>query len=217
MTRRRCREHPRIRTYGGPTSVNLRPNTRHIPRRHTDTTPHYFPRGDTALHFEVCKCGVAGPRAKVDTCGPPYRGLSHAVALHQCNDTSVIPEASENAPVHRSLDCIVLHVTTVMLAPRVGDSALTSRDNVTPLHNVAPPRAPFAVTDLLIIRWHPSNSAKREASPPQPAFASRCTTGRPPPIFCFFGTDSTDSPDCLPILLPSVSDFYFLVLLFLHF
>ena len=127
-----------------PTSVNLRPNTRHIPHRHTDTTPHYFPRGDTALHFEVCKCGVAGPRAKVDTCGPPYRGLSHTVALHQCNDTSVMPEASENAHVHRSLDCIVLHVTTVMLAPRVGDSALTSRDrpNVTPLHNVGRPAPP---------------------------------------------------------------------------
>jgi len=33
----------------------------------------------------------------------------------------------------------------------------------------------------------------------------------------FFGTDSTDSPDCLPILL-SIPGFYFLVFfLFLHF
>ena len=146
MTRRRCREHPRIRTYGGPqvSTYVQTPGT-----FHADTptpTPHYFPRGDTALHFEVCKCGVAGPRAKVDTCGPPYRGLSHAVVLHQCNDTSVMPEASENAHVHRSLDCIVLHVTTVMLAPRVGDSALTSRDNVTPLHNVGPPPAPASLS-----------------------------------------------------------------------
>ena len=34
----------------------------------------------------------------------------------------------------------------------------------------------------------------------------------------FFGTDSTDSPDCLPIgLLLSISVYYFLVFLYFHF
>ena len=45
-----------------PTSADLRPQT-----RHTTTTPHYFPRGNTRLHFEMscgiwlwcrCRCGV---------------------------------------------------------------------------------------------------------------------------------------------------------------